>query len=163
MTLYAKLSADVKEAMKARDAKRRDALRLVLSDLQTMLIDVKVENLEEGADATTAKAEALGEQEEIKFLSTQAKRRRDSITAYEDAGRDELAAQEKFELSLIESYLPKQLTEEEAREVIQEVIAEVGATSPKQFGQVMGKAMGKLKGRFPGGQVKGLVQDLLNG
>lgn len=162
MTLYETLSADVKEAMKARDSKRRDALRLVFSDLKTMLIDIKVEDLEEGADANVAKAQTLGDEGEIKFLSTQAKRRRDSIQSYEEAGRDELAEQEKYELALIESYLPKQLTEDEARDVVREVIAEVGATSKKQFGQVMGKAMAKLKGRFPGGQVKGIVQGLLD-
>lgn len=155
MSLYTKLSTDMKAAMKARDAKRRDALRLLLSDLQTLLIDVEGADLEE-------KSANLGEQGEINFLTTQAKRRRESIESYESAGRDDLAEQEKFELGIIEAYLPQQLSREEAEEIIRGIIEDVGATSRKQLGQVMGKAMARLKGRFPGGEVKGIVASLLD-
>lgn len=157
MSLLAKLTADVKIAMKAREAKRRDTLRLLVSDLKTHVIN------ELGGGDVDAKAETLEESFEISFLSTQAKRRRDSIESYEAADRKDLADQEKFELSVIESYLPQQLSKEEAEDIIREAIATSGATSRKQMGLVMKEAMPKLKGRFDGGAVKGIVMSLLDG
>lgn len=147
MSLIEQLSADVKTAMKARDNQRRDAVRLLLSELKRIEKD---------------KGSELTEQEEIDALSTQAKRRRDSIDAYAKAGREDLQAVEEYELKVIEEYLPAQLTPEEAKAIVAEVVAEVGATSRKQMGQVMKEVMPKLKGRFPGKEVKGLVMDQLS-
>jgi uncharacterized protein YqeY len=144
--LIERLTQDMKTAMKARDNKRRDTLRLLLS----------------GAKSTEKdKGDALDPQEEIAFLTTEAKRRRDSIEAYEKAERQDLADVEAFELTVIQEYLPEQLSADEAKEVIKEVIAEVEATSRKQMGLVMKAAMPKLKGRFPGKDVKDLVMELL--
>lgn len=160
MMLYTKLTTGIKEAMKARDNQRRDALRLLLSDLKTLLIDVKVE-IPEGADVMETKAAHLGETREIDFLTTQAKRRRDSIESYQAAGRADLLAQEQYELSVIESFLPQPLSREEAETIVRDIVTELGVTSRKQFGQVMSKVVPVLKGRFPGGEVKDLVQGLL--
>jgi len=156
MSLLAKLTTDVKTAMKAREAKKRDVLRLLISDLKTHVIN------ELGGGDVDEKASKLEESFEVSFLSTQAKRRRDSIESYESAGRDDLAEQEKFELVVIEGYLPQQLSREEAEDIIREAIAASGATSRKQMGLVMKEAMPKLKGRFPGGEVKGIVMSLLD-
>ncbi len=157
MSLLAKLTADVKEAMKARESKRRDALRLLISDLKVIVIK------EFGGGDVDEKANNLDESVELSFLSTQAKRRRDSIESYEAAGRDDLAEQEKFELGVITSYLPEQLSREEAEGIVREAMEASGATSRKQMGLVMKEAMPKLKGRFPGGEIKGIVMSLLDG
>src|SRR5699024_2147559 len=103
----------------------------------------------------------LSEDEEIAFLTTQAKRRREAIEAFEDA-RPELAQKEQDELDLITAYLPKQLSAEEATEHLRTIIEQVGATSKKDLGKVMGRAMKELKGRFPGGEVRNLVAQLLD-
>lgn len=160
MSLYAQLSSGVKEAMKARDNQRRDALRLLLSDLKTLLIDVKVE-VPEGADVMETKGAHFGEVREIDFLTNQAKRRRDSMESYQSAGREDLFAKEQYELTVIESFLPQPLTRDEAETIVCDMIAELGVTSRKQFGQVMSKVVPVLKGRFPGNEVKDLVQGLL--
>lgn len=147
MRMIERLTTDMKIAMKAREAKRRDALRLLIAALKN---DEKAKNDE------------LTPQEEIDSLSRQAKRRRDSIEAYQKAERQDLVEQEQFELSVIEEYLPEQLSPEEARAIVADVIAEVGATSKQQMGLVMKSAMPKLKGRFPGKDVKGIVMSLLD-
>lgn len=146
MSLRDRMTVDMKAAMKARQASRRDTLRMLLSALGNERIKLQRD---------------LDEAEEIDFLATQAKRRRESIDAYEQAGRDELAEIERTELSVIEEYLPKQLTEDEARALVQEAIDEVGATSKKDMGRVMGTVMPKLRGRFPGAGVKPIVDELL--
>lgn len=146
MGLKEKLTADMKAAMKAREAARLATIRLLLSDWKKQLIDSKTE---------------LSEQDELQFLATQAKRRRESIQAFEEGGRDEMAEQERVELAVIEDYLPKQLTADEVRELIAKAVADTGAESMKDMGKVMGKLMPQLKGRFPGKDVQPLVKEAL--
>lgn len=147
MPLLAQLRTDMKEAMKAGDKARLATIRLLLSDLKNVVID---------------KQGDLTSEEELSFLSTQAKRRRESAGAYREGGRIELAEQEEAELVVINTYLPQQLTVDEAREVIRSVIAEVGAESKRDMGRVMGKVMPKMRGVFPGGDAKKLVDELLS-
>lgn len=143
-----RLMADMKEAMRAREQVRLDTIRMLISALKNEEIALK---------------RGLEEQEEIALLSTQAKRRRESITAFEEGGREEMAAQERAELAVIEMYLPQQLSEEEVREMVAAVIGEVGASGPSDMGRVMGAVMPRLKGRFPGADVRPIVQSLLKG
>lgn len=149
MSLLETLQANMKEAMKARQADRLGVIRMLIADIKKMQID--------------GQKESLTEDEEIAFLSTQAKRRRDSIDQYVAGNREDLADVERAELAIIETYLPQQLSPEEATEIARGIIADVGATSPKDMGKVMGPLMGKLKGRFPGKDVKPLVEALLKG
>lgn len=147
MTLINRLTTEMKEAMKARDKQRRDALRLLISGLQNVQKD-------KGSD--------LEPQEEMDFLTREAKRRQDSIDAYRKAERQDLLDIEQYELDLITVYLPEQLSAEEAKAIVAEIVAEIGATSRKQMGLVMKASMPKLKGRFPGKDVKGIVEALLS-
>jgi hypothetical protein len=94
-------------------------------------------------------------------LATQAKRRRESITLYQEGGREDLAAQESAELVVIEGYLPEQLTEDDVRAMVVEIMAATGAESMRDMGKVMGQLMPKLKGRFDGKLAKGVVQSAL--
>lgn len=146
MALLEVLTNDMKEAMKAKAAERLNTIRLLISDLKTERIN---------------KMRDLTPEDELDFLSRQAKRRRESIESFEANGRAELADVERGELAVIETYLPKQLTVDEAREVISATIAELGVTSKKEVAKLMGPLMAKLKGRFPGKDVKPLVEALL--
>ena len=146
MALLEVLTNDMKEAMKARAAERLNTIRLLISDLKTERIN---------------KMRDLTAEDELDFLSRQAKRRRESIESFEANGRAELADVERSELAVIETYLPKQLTVDEARAIIQETIAELGIASKKEVNKLMAPLMAKLKGRFPGKDVKPLVDALL--
>jgi uncharacterized protein YqeY len=148
VSLQEKLTADMKEAMKAREADRLSVIRMLLADIKKLAIDTQKQPTEE---------------EEISFLSSQAKRRRDSIEAFTAGGREDLAATERAELAVIETYLPAQLSADEVTAMAKEVIAEVGATTVKDAGKVMGKLSPKLKGRFPGKDIKPIVESLLQG
>lgn len=142
------LKNDMKAAMKAREAERLTTIRMLISALKNEEIALR---------------RALTPDEEIALLATQAKRRRESITAFEDAGRDEMAAQERAELAVIEGYLPAQLSADEVGDLARGIIAELGASGPGDMGRVMGQLMPRLKGRFPGADVRPIVQGLLTG
>ena len=146
MALLEVLTNDMKEAMKARAAERLNTIRLLISDLKTERIN---------------KMRDLTPEDELDFLSRQAKRRRESIESFAANDRAELADIERAELAVIETYLPKQLSVDEVREVITATIAELGITSTKEVNKLMAPLMAKLKGRFPGKDVKPLVESLL--
>lgn len=145
MALLDTLKTDMKTAMKAREKERLGVIRMLISDLKNMLID---------------KAE-LSEADELSFLSTQAKKRRQSIEEYEKANRADLADIERAELAIIQTYLPAPLSEDEVREIIAAAIEATGAASPSDMGKVMGKVMPQVKGRFDGAAVRPLVQAAL--
>jgi hypothetical protein len=149
VSLLETLQTDMKEAMKARQADRLGVIRMLISDIKKILID--------------GQKSEITEDEVIAFLSTQAKRRRDSIDQYTKGAREDLAAIEQAELAIIETYLPQQLTVDEATDITREVIAAVGATSIKDMSKVMAGLMPRLKGRFPGKDVKPILESLLNG
>lgn len=146
MSLLAKISEDLKTSMKARDAERTSTLKMMLADLKKEQIDLKREHNEE---------------ETLAFLSKQAKRRQESIDAFSQAGRMDLADKEKVELKIIEGYLPQQLSPEEARTIVQDAIAALGASTAKDVGKVMKEIMPKLKGRYPSKDIKPLVDSML--
>lgn len=140
------LKTDMKAAMKARDQARLTTIRMLISALKNEEIALR---------------RPLTPDEEVALLASQAKRRRESITAFEDAGRTEMAAQEREELAVLEGYLPAQLTADEVRDLARSVVEELGATEPSDMGKVMGKLMPQLKGRFPGADVRPIVQGIL--
>jgi uncharacterized protein YqeY len=105
----------------------------------------------------------LTPEEEMGILIQQAKQRRDSIEQYTKAGRQDLAEQEEAELTVIESYLPSQLSDDAVSAAIDDIIQSVGATGPKDMGKVMGPAMQKLKGQADGKKVQELVKSKLMG
>ena len=127
--------------MKARDRERAAALRLVVDVLQQ---DAK-----------------LGKGDEVAVLQRERKKRVEAAEAYEQAGRAEQAAAERFEADLIEGYLPEQLSDGELGELVEEAIAETGATEMKQMGQVMGVLVPKVGGRADGKRVSAAVRGKL--
>jgi len=146
MSLRETVNQDVKEAMKAKDAKKRDALRLLTSAFKQIEVDERRE---------------LSDDDVIKIIQTQIKRRNDAATQYKDAGRDELMQQELDEISYYETYLPKQLTDDELCTALKAIVETVGATSPKDMGKVMGAASKELAGRADGKRISGCIKTLL--
>ena len=147
MSLKEQINKDVKEAMKAKDTKKRDALRLLTSAMKQIEVDERKE---------------LSDEDIIKIIQTQIKRRNDSATQYKDAGRDELMQQELDEIAYYEVYLPKQLTDEELENELKAIVEKVGATSPKDMGKVMGMASKELAGRADGKRISTCVKSLLS-
>lgn len=145
MSLLDTLTADMKAAMKARDKERLQTIRMLISGVKNVLIDKP----------------SFSESDEVDYLSTEAKKRRQSIEAYEQAGREDLAEVERAELVVIEQYLPQQLGEDEVRTIVAEAIASTGASGASDLGKVMGAIMPQIKGRFDGAKVRPIVQDLL--
>ena len=132
MTLKAQILEDVKSAMRARDQKRLTALRLITAAIKQIEVDQRIE---------------MDDQAVLAVLDKMVKQRRESLEQYESAGRDDLAAQEKFELDLISVYLPEALSEDEVATLIKQAIAETGASSIRDMGAVMNKLRGAVQGR----------------
>ncbi|MBX7150773.1 GatB/YqeY domain-containing protein [bacterium] len=142
------LNEELKKSMKSGDKERLDAIRMLKSSLQKLIID-------KGADF---KAE-----DEMSFLLAESKRRKEAIELYQKGGREDLAKKEIYELSIITDYLPKQLDDAELSKIVDESIKETGASSPKDMGKVMGIVMNKVKGQADGKKVQELVKKKLNG
>jgi uncharacterized protein YqeY len=141
MPVLEQVQDDVRTAMKARDRERASALRLIVDVLQQ---DAK-----------------LGKGDEVAVLQRERKKRVEAAEAYEQAGRAEQAASERFEAELIEAYLPQQLSDEELGELVDAAIAETGAGEQKQMGQVMSALMPKVGGRADGKRVSAAVRQKL--
>ncbi len=141
------IQADLKEAMRAGDTRRREALRLLMAAFKQVEVDRRIE---------------LSESDALGILMSEAKKRREAIAEMSGAGRTELAAQEQYELDLIESYLPRQLDRAELEPIVREAIAEMGATTPKDMGQVMKVVMARIKGQADGKLVNTIVRELLS-
>ena len=148
MLLKEQLRADLKQAMISGDQKRRDVIRLLLAAIKQVEVD-------SGHELDDAAVQSL--------LAKQAKQRRESIAFSERAGRDDLVAEERAELQIIESYLPEMMSREEIAALAQKVIAETGAASMKDMGKVMGRLMPQLKGQADGQLVNTVVRSLLQG
>lgn len=146
MSILNDIQEQVKAAMKSGDGQRRDALRLIQSALKKEFIDGG------RVDLTPEK--------EIAVLSSEAKKRRESIEAYKAAGAEDRAEQEAFELAIIQEFLPAGLSEDDVKKMIDELVAELQITSKKDLGKLMKSLMPKIKGRFPGDQAKKLVDSL---
>lgn len=149
MSLKTTIEQQIKQAMLAKDKDSMRALRAIKS--QILLAET-----EKGAGGD------LTEEVELKLLTKAAKQRRDSIEIFEGQNRDDLAATEKSELEIIESFLPAQLSEDEIEEEVKQVIASVGAAGPQDMGKVMGAATKKLAGKADGKMISMLAKKLLN-
>ncbi|HPN54399.1 MAG TPA: GatB/YqeY domain-containing protein [Candidatus Moranbacteria bacterium] len=149
MSLKEKIIADLKEAMKAGDAKKRDTLRLLDSAIKNTEIEKK------------KRETGLNDEEIIEVIARGIKQRKDSVAQYEAGGRPELAENEKAEIEILSVYMPAQLSEEEIRKIVKEIISVSGVNSKSEMGKVMGQAMGKLKGQADGNVVKKIVEEEL--
>ncbi len=152
MKLQEQVTNDWKEAMKARDPKK-DTLSLIRTELKNKAI-----NGRSSADEGTVVADDVA----MDVLMKMAKQRRESIEQYQAAGRDDLVKKEQAELSVIESYLPKALSDEALAEMVQAVIAETGASGQKDMGKVMGAMMARAKGQADGNRIQNIVRQHLS-
>ena len=148
MSLAEQIEKDVIVAMKAKDAVKVSTLRMLKSAVGNYLIQVKKDKADDS--------------EVLSMITKQAKQRRESMDSFEKAGRNDLADKEKVELAILETYLPKQLTDEELRVEIQKAIATSGATSPADIGKLMKALMPAIQGKADGRRVQEAVKGLLN-
>ena len=132
MSLKVQIQEDVKTAMRARDQRRLTALRLITAAIKQIEIDKRIE---------------MDDPAVLAVLDKMVKQRRDSLEQYQNAGRDDLAAQEEFELELISVYLPEALSEDELAALIRQVMAETGASSIRDMGAVMNMLRAQVQGR----------------
>ena len=145
-----RLTQDMKEAMKAGDKRRLATLRLMQAALKDKDIEAR------GAGKGQASDEEI-----LGLLQKMIKQRQESAGIYEQAGRPELAAQEREEAEIIASYLPKQMDEAETRRAIEAAITEIGAASMKDMGKVIGALRGKYAGQMDFGKASALVKEML--
>jgi uncharacterized protein len=146
MTLIREIEGDLTDAMRAGDAERRDALRLILAALRLAEKDLE---------------RPLKEDEELQVLQRERKRRVEAAEAFRSGGREEQAAKEEQELSILEEYMPELISDDELEEIVDDVIAEVGATGMRDFGRVMADVMPQVAGRADGSAVSQLVREKL--
>ena len=146
MSLIERIEDEVKDAMRARDARRRDALRLILSSLQ-------------GAEKELQRP--LSEDESLQVLQRERKKRIEAAEAFRAGGREEQAAAEEAELAVLQEFMPEPLSEDEIEAIVDNVIAEVGATSMGDLGRVMADVMPQVSGRADGSMVSQLVREKL--
>jgi len=149
-SLQATLRSDLTAAMRAREEVRVATLRMVLTAISTEQV-------------SGAESRELTDAETLKIVMKEAKKRRESVTAYRDAGREELARREEAELAVLDAYLPEQLGDEELEGIVDHAVAQVGATSMAQMGQVMQVAQAEVAGRADGGAVAAKVKARLAG
>jgi uncharacterized protein len=147
MSLQERLSQEIKSAMLAKDADRLGALRMLKSALGYVLIEKK--------------AETLPDADFVSIVQKEVKKRRDSIEQFEKGGRPELAAKEKQEIAVLETFLPQALPPEELEQLVREAIAETGASSKKDMGPVIKAVQAKAAGRADGKTISQLVGKLL--
>lgn len=146
MSLLTTLNDDIKIAMKSKDKERLSVLRMLKAAIQNEQIKT---------------VRDLNGEEELTVLSREMKQRKDSLSEFEKAGRDDLADKVKIEITIVEKYMPNQLSEEEIHTIVQMAIDQTGASSPKEFGKVMSAVMPQVKGKADGNQVNAIVKELL--
>jgi uncharacterized protein YqeY len=146
MTLVERIEGEVRAAMLARDAARRDALRLILASLRA---------------AEKELLRPLSEDEELQVLQRERKRRIEAAEAYRAGGREEQARAEEAELAVLQEFMPEPLSEEELERIVDDAIAETGATSLRDMGRVMADVMPQVAGRADGSAVGQLVREKL--
>lgn len=149
MTLKDRLNDDLKDAMRSRDALKRNTIRLLLSAI--------------GYEEIARKQGDLDDEAVTQVLTKQAQQRRDSIEAYTKGGRADLVAQEEAELAIVSAYLPTPLSAEGIGAIVDAAIADAGASGPQDMGKVMGRVMPQVRGRADGRQVSALVNQRLRG
>lgn len=146
MSLREIINNDLKTAMKAKDTKKRDALRLLTSAFKQIEVDERKE---------------LSDEDVIKIITQQVKRRDDAASQYKDAQREDLMQIELDEIAYYKPYLPAQLSDEELTQAVQTIIEKVGASTMKDMGKVMGTASKELAGKADGKRINGCVKTLL--
>ncbi len=145
--LKQRIQDEMKAALKGGDKPRLGVIRLIMAAIKQREVDERIE---------------LDDEQILAVLDKMVKQRRDSIQQYEQAGRDDLADQEKFEVGILQEYLPEALSEDEIAAMVAEAISSSGASSMKDMGKVMGQLKPKVQGRADMGAVSAMVKQQLN-
>jgi len=148
MSLKARINDDLKTAMRAGEARRRDAMRLLLAALKQREVDERKE---------------LADADVVAVIDKMIKQRREAIAQFEKGGRQDLAEKEQFEVGVLQAYMPQALSEAEIDTAVAEAIAAAGAKAPSDMGKVMGVLKSKLSGRADMAKVSALVKAKLSG
>jgi len=141
-----KIQEDLKAAVKSQDKVRVSTLRMVLSALKNAELDER---------------EELSDEKELAVISSYARRIKESIEEFRKAERSDLVTREEAELTIVMSYLPEQMNDDEIRREVMNVISDVGASTPRDMGRVMGEMMKRCKGKVDGAAVNRIVSELL--
>ncbi len=149
MNLEQKINEELKSAIKSGE-------KLRLETLRSLRAEIIVFN-------KSGVGREMNDEDELKILQNAAKKRKDAIELYEKGNRPELAEKEKAEFVIISEFLPKQLSDDEAKTIVIKIIADVGASEMKDLGRVMGPVMKELKGKYEGAKVQSLVREILGG
>lgn len=147
MTIKEQITNDLKDAMRAKDKKKLDALRLITAAIKQIEVDERIE---------------VDDDRLLSILDKMAKQRRESIEQFEKAGREDLVAQEQYELDVISNYLPEPLTEEEIRQLIDEAMQQLDAKTMAEMGKVMAQLKPKLQGRADMSEVSKIIRAKLS-
>ena len=147
MSLKDQITEDMKTAMRAKDSVRLGAIRLLLAAIKQREVDERIE---------------LADGDVISVIEKMLKQRRDSIAAFELAKRDDLADIEKFEVTVLQTYMPKQMSDDEINQIITQVIADTGAQGAKDMGKVVGLVKPLVAGVADMGKVSGLIKARLS-
>ena len=148
MALQQRLADDLKTAMKSGDKLRLSVIRMLRAKIKNAQIE---------------KRDALNGDEVLKVVARDVKQHKESITAFKDGNRPELAEKEEAELAMLMEYMPQQMSPDEVVAIVKQVIAEAGATGPQDKGKVMGKIMAQVSGKADGKEVNEIVMELLAG
>jgi uncharacterized protein YqeY len=143
MSLKLQITEDMKAAMRAKETARLGAIRLLLAAMKQREVDERIE---------------LNDADVVSIIEKMLKQRRDSISQYKSANRQDLVDVEEFEVTVLQGYMPQQLSEAEIASAIAEAIAATGAAGPQDMGKVMGVVKPKLAGRADMGKVSGLIK-----
>ncbi len=148
MNLKEKINEDLKSALKEKDKVKLETIR----SIRALILEFE----------KSGKDKELKPEDEINLLSTAAKKRKEAIEQYKNAGREDLAAKEEAELKIIQTYLPEQLSVEELEEKIKELASEIGAKDKSDFPKLMPQAIKKFKGQADGKTIKEIVEKVLS-
>lgn len=160
--LKEKLQQDIKDALKARNSEKRMVLSMVLNSVKNRELEKRtalskteqdLSKLEEGSH--------LSDDEIITVIASEVKKRKESVTSFEQGGRPELAQKEQSEISILMTYMPEQMNDETIRVEVKKAIREAGVSSQKDMGKIIGAVMAKIKGRADGQAVTRIVKEEL--
>ena len=158
-----KIKADFKEAFKAKEPVRLSVLKMVNSEIGNAEINKRGKLIKEGKSENIEAASALNDEEVVQVVSREVKKRKDSIEAFEKAGRAELAEKEKAELAALMAYMPEQLSEVAIRDLAKKAVEQANAKGEKEIGKVMAILAPQVKDKADGALVNKIVRELLVG
>lgn len=164
MSLRTSIQGEIKEALKEHNEVKVGTLRFLFAAIVNKEKEKRYKIAKESPNSTEAelqKKSELSDEEVQQVVAGEAKKRKESIEAFQKGNRQDLVEKEQKELEVLKTYLPEQLSEEEIRKLVQEAVASTSASSPKDMGKVMTALMPKVKGKADGALVSKIVQELL--